>query len=219
MAGQWPWAQSSLHLRGPASVAQASVAQSHQPFCRRRTSLIHQKSRFFIIGIGTRRLRHQMHLFALITMVCSDLAYCHASSLYCKSKSGAPWRAATGCQLRTPRAGVWPGAVSSGSRPMNAGPRFDLPLPPHATAQYMLASVCRCSPTVACINLGYRPEVIAVSRVFPPPPEANVSIWLTPSFPPLCLRNTWMFPYKTQFWYPSDLRLWRTDCVIYVKIY
>ena len=36
-----------------------------------------------------------------------------------------------------------PGAVSSGSRPMNAGPRFDLPLPPHATAQYMLASVCR----------------------------------------------------------------------------
>ena len=36
-----------------------------------------------------------------------------------------------------------PGAVSSGSRPMNAGPRSDLPLPPHATAQYMLASVCR----------------------------------------------------------------------------
>ena len=35
--------------------AQASVAlASHQPFCRRRTSLIHvhQKSRFFILGIG-----------------------------------------------------------------------------------------------------------------------------------------------------------------------
>ena len=72
---------------------QASVAQSHQPFCRRRTSLIHQKSRFFIVAIGKRRLRHRMRLFALITMVCSDLAYCNASSLYCKSKSGAPWRA------------------------------------------------------------------------------------------------------------------------------
>ena len=93
-AGQWPGAPSGLQLRSPDSAArQASVAQSHQPFCRRRTSLIHQKSRFFIVAIGKRRLRHRMRLFALITMVCSDLAYCNASSLYCKSKSGAPWRA------------------------------------------------------------------------------------------------------------------------------
>ena len=38
-AGQWPWAQSSLHLHGQASAASAaSVAQSHQPFCRQRAA-------------------------------------------------------------------------------------------------------------------------------------------------------------------------------------
>ena len=94
---------------------QASVAQSHQPFCRRQTSLIHRKSRFSI-AIGKRRLRHRMRLFALINMVCSDLAYCNASSLYCKSMSGAPWRAATGCHACTPCACVWLGGASAGVR-------------------------------------------------------------------------------------------------------
>ena len=75
---------------------QASVAQSHQPFCRRRTSLIHQKSRFFIVAIGKRRLRHRMRLFALMTMVCFDLANSNAFSRNSKSKSGAPWRQGTG---------------------------------------------------------------------------------------------------------------------------
>ena len=75
---------------------QASGAQSHQPFCKRPTSLIHQKSRFCMLAVRTRRLRHQMLLIALITMMCSDLAYCNALSQYCKSKSGAPWRRGTG---------------------------------------------------------------------------------------------------------------------------
>ena len=87
-AGQPPSARP-----GERCKRQASVAQSHQPFSRRRTSLIHRKSRFFIVAIGKRRLRHRMRLIALSTMVCSDLAYCNASSLCCKSKSGAPWRA------------------------------------------------------------------------------------------------------------------------------
>ena len=34
-------------------------------------------------------MRHQMLLIVLITMVCSDLAYCNALSQYCKSKSEA----------------------------------------------------------------------------------------------------------------------------------
>ena len=93
----------------PRQRCRARLQQLLEPstFCSRRTSLIHRKSRFFIVGIGQRRLRHQMRLFALITMVCSDLAYSSASSLYSSSKSGAPRRAATGCQVRTPRAGVW----------------------------------------------------------------------------------------------------------------
>ena len=96
-AGQWPGAPSGLQLRSPDSAArQASVAQSHQPFCRRRTSLIHQKSRFFIVAIGKRRLRHRMRLFALMTMVCFDLANSNAFSRNSKSKSGAPWRQGTG---------------------------------------------------------------------------------------------------------------------------
>ena len=43
-----------------------------------------------------RRLCHQILLVALITMVCSDMADCNASSRDCKSKSGAPWRQGTG---------------------------------------------------------------------------------------------------------------------------
>ena len=61
-------------------------------FGRRRTSLIHKKSTFFIVAIGRRCLCHRMLLVALITMVCSDMADCNASSRDCKSKSGAPWR-------------------------------------------------------------------------------------------------------------------------------
>ena len=32
--------------------------------------------------------------------------------------------------------------------------------------------------------------------------------------------NFWgrILEFRVQFWYPSDWRLWRTDCVIYVKI-
>ena len=98
-AGQWPGAPSGIHLRSPDSArARLQVPMSHQPFCKRRTSLIHQKSRFFIVAIGRRCLCHRMLvLVALITMVCSDMADCNASSRDCKSKSGAPWRAATGC--------------------------------------------------------------------------------------------------------------------------
>ena len=68
---------------------------------------LHRKSRFFILEIGQRRLCHQILLVALITMVCSDMADCNASSRDCKSKSGAPWRAATGCHACTPRGGGW----------------------------------------------------------------------------------------------------------------
>ena len=65
-------------------------------FCRRQTSLIHQKSRFCMLAVRTRRLRHQMLLIALITMMCSGLTNCSAFSHNCKSKSGAPWRRGTG---------------------------------------------------------------------------------------------------------------------------
>ena len=65
-------------------------------FCRRQTSLIHQKSRFCMLAVRTRRLRHQMLLIALITMMCSGLTNCSAFSHNCKSKSGAPWRQGTG---------------------------------------------------------------------------------------------------------------------------
>ena len=50
-----------------------------------------------------------MRLIALSTMVCSDLANSNASFCNSKAKSGAPWRAGTGCHPRTPRAGVWVG--------------------------------------------------------------------------------------------------------------
>ena len=86
---------------------QASGAQSHQPFCKRRTSLIHQKSRFCMLAVRTRRLRHQILLVALITMVRSDLAHSSASSHHSRSKSGAPWRAATGWRSSALMAPGW----------------------------------------------------------------------------------------------------------------
>ena len=80
---------------------QASVAQRHQPFCRRPR--VYTENRFFsFIAIGKRRLRHRMRLIALSTMVCSDLANSSASFCNSKSKSGAPWRAGTGCHACTP---------------------------------------------------------------------------------------------------------------------
>ena len=44
---------------------------------------------------------------ALITMVCSDPAYCNALLFYCKLKFQASRRAATECPPRTRRSGVW----------------------------------------------------------------------------------------------------------------
>ena len=80
---------------------QASVAQRHQPFCRRPR--VYTENRFFsFIAIGKRRLRHRMRLIALSTMVCSDLANSSASFCNSKSKSGAPWRAGTAFHACTP---------------------------------------------------------------------------------------------------------------------
>ena len=55
-----------------------------------------------------RCMRHWIGNVALITMVCSDPTNSNAPSRNSTSKSEAPWRPATGCHPRTPRAGVWP---------------------------------------------------------------------------------------------------------------
>ena len=44
---QWPAGQSGLHLRGSDTGSAGFSCLGHQPFCRRRTLLIHRKLRFF----------------------------------------------------------------------------------------------------------------------------------------------------------------------------
>ena len=46
--------------------------------------------------LSPRCMRHRMLLIALITMVCSNPAYCNALSRYCKPKLEAPRRQVTG---------------------------------------------------------------------------------------------------------------------------
>ena len=112
--GLWQW-QSERHARQCLGAPRRPPLARPRQRCRARLQQLpepstflqppglaykplHRKSRFFILGIGQRRLCHQILLVALITMVCSDMADCNASSRDCKSKSGAPWQAATGCQ-------------------------------------------------------------------------------------------------------------------------
>ena len=88
--------------------AQSISALGHQPpYEAPHLVVFTKKSRFFILRVVMRRMHHWIGNVALITMVCSDPAYCNASSLYCNSKSEAPWRPATGCRPRTARGGGW----------------------------------------------------------------------------------------------------------------
>ena len=98
---QWPAGQSGLHLRG-SDTGSAGFSCLGQPStflqapdlaytCTPKIEIFHSWNRKRAVCVI-----NQMLLIVLITMVCSDLAYCNALSQYCKSKSEAPWRQGTG---------------------------------------------------------------------------------------------------------------------------
>ena len=72
-----------------------------------RNNNLCRKCQFFIVVETIRCCDDRTEIDALITIVCSDPTDCNALSRDCKSKLQAPRRAATGCQVRTPRGGVW----------------------------------------------------------------------------------------------------------------